>query len=43
MHYAVDKGACVILFYSEISTVKFMKAMKSGTIAHLLNHLLLQL
>ena len=28
MHYAVDKGACVILFYSEISTVKFMEAMK---------------
>ncbi len=34
MHYAVDKGACVILFYSEISTVKFMESMKSGTIAH---------
>ncbi len=29
MHYAADKGACVILFYSEISTVKFMEAMKS--------------
>ncbi len=42
MHYAVDKGACVILFYSEISTVKFMEAMKSGTIAHSLNHLVSQ-
>ena len=30
MNYAVDKGACVILFYSEISTVKFMEAMKSA-------------
>ena len=28
MHYAVDKGAFVIIFYSEISTVKFMEAMK---------------
>ena len=42
MHYAVDKGACVILFFSEISTVKFMEAMKSGTIAHSLNHLVSQ-
>ncbi len=43
MHYAVDKGACGILFYSEISTVKFMEAMKSGTIAYSLNHLVSQL
>ncbi len=43
MHSAVDKGACVILFCSEISIVKFMEAMKSGTIAHSLNHLMSQL
>ena len=43
MHYAVDKEVCVVLFYSEISTVKFMEAVKSGTIAHSLNHLVLQL
>ncbi len=33
----------VLLFYSGISTVKFVEAMKSGTIAHLLNHLVSQL
>ena len=42
MQSAVDKGACVILFYCEISTVKFLEVMKSGTIAHSLNHFVLQ-